>query len=62
MIPVAKPWIGEAEAEAVRRPLLSGWVTQGPEVEAFEREFAAYVGASTPAPFPIVPSRCISRY
>lgn len=45
MIPVAKPWIGEAEAEAVRRPLLSGWITQGPEVEAFEREFAAYVGA-----------------
>jgi dTDP-4-amino-4,6-dideoxygalactose transaminase len=45
MIPVAKPWIGEAEAEAVRRPLLSGWVTQGPEVEAFEREFAVYVGA-----------------
>jgi len=45
MIPVAKPWIGEAEAEAVRRPLLSGWVTQGPEVESFEREFAAYVGA-----------------
>ena len=23
----------------------SGWVTQGPEVAAFEREFAAYVGA-----------------
>jgi perosamine synthetase len=45
MIPVAKPWIGEAEAEAVRRPLLSGWVTQGPEVEAFEHEFASYVGA-----------------
>jgi perosamine synthetase len=45
MIPVAKPWIGEAEAEAVRRPLLSGWVTQGPELEAFEREFAALVGA-----------------
>src|SRR5512146_3156917 len=44
MIPVAKPWIGEAEAEAVRRPLLSGWVTQGPEVVAFEREFASYVG------------------
>jgi dTDP-4-amino-4,6-dideoxygalactose transaminase len=43
-IPVAKPWIGEAEAEATRRPLLSGWVTQGPEVAAFEREFAAYVG------------------
>jgi perosamine synthetase len=45
LIPVAKPWIGEAEAEAARRPLLSGWVTQGPEVAAFEAEFAAAVGA-----------------
>ncbi len=45
MIPVAKPWIGEEEADAARRPLLSGWVTQGPEVAAFEREFAAFVGA-----------------
>jgi perosamine synthetase len=42
---VARPWIGEAEAEAARRPLLSGWVTQGPEVAAFEAEFAAAVGA-----------------
>lgn len=45
LIPIAKPWIGEAEAEAVRRPILSGWVTQGPEVAAFEREFAAAVSA-----------------
>jgi dTDP-4-amino-4,6-dideoxygalactose transaminase len=45
VIPVARPWIGEAEAEAARRPLLSGWVTQGPEVAAFEREFAEVVGA-----------------
>jgi perosamine synthetase len=44
-IPVAKPWMDEREVEAVRRPLLSGWVTQGPEVAAFEREFADYVGA-----------------
>ncbi len=44
-VPVARPWIGEEEAEAVRRPLLSGWVTQGPEVAAFESEFAAAVGA-----------------
>jgi perosamine synthetase len=44
-IPIAKPWIGEAEAEAAKRPIMSGWVTQGPEVAAFEQEFAAYVGA-----------------
>lgn len=44
-IPITKPWMDEREAEAARRPLLSGWVTQGPEVAAFEREFADYVGA-----------------
>lgn len=44
-IPVAKPWMDEREVEAARRPILSGWVTQGPEVAAFEREFAAYMGA-----------------
>lgn len=45
MIPVARPWMGEEEAAAARRAILSGWVTQGPEVAAFEREFAAAVGA-----------------
>lgn len=44
-IPVARPVLGEPEAEAARRAILSGWVTQGPEVAAFEREFAAAVGA-----------------
>lgn len=43
---MARPWMGEAEAEAARRVILSGWITQGPEVAAFEREFAAAVGAS----------------
>src|SRR6185295_9018861 len=46
MIPVARPWMDEQEAEAARRPILSGWDTQGPEVAAFEREFADAVGAT----------------
>lgn len=45
-IPVAKPWTDEREVEAVSRVIRSGWVTQGPEVAAFEKEFAEFVGAS----------------
>src|SRR5450432_54550 len=44
-IPVARPHLGEEEVSAAGRAILSGWVTQGPEVAAFEREFAAYVQA-----------------
>jgi len=45
-IPIARPNLGEAEAEAARRAILSGWTTQGPEVAAFEAEMASYVGAA----------------
>jgi dTDP-4-amino-4,6-dideoxygalactose transaminase len=44
-IPVARPSLGQEEVSAAGRAVLSGWVTQGPEVAAFEKEFAAYVGA-----------------
>ncbi|NOT24488.1 MAG: DegT/DnrJ/EryC1/StrS family aminotransferase [Acidobacteria bacterium] len=39
------PSIGDAEAGEVMAVLQSGWLTTGPRVERFEREFAAYVGA-----------------
>ncbi len=39
-IPAAKPIIGEEERDAVDRVLRSGMVAQGPEVAAFEKEFA----------------------
>jgi dTDP-4-amino-4,6-dideoxygalactose transaminase len=43
MIPAAKPLIGDDEREAVDRVLRSGMIAQGPEVAAFEREFADQV-------------------
>jgi len=45
VIPIIKPWLGEAEAEAARAAILSGWVAQGPRVRRFETAFAARVGA-----------------
>jgi dTDP-4-amino-4,6-dideoxygalactose transaminase len=45
MIPITRPCIEKEEAEAASRVILSGWITQGPEVAAFEQEFAESVGA-----------------
>jgi perosamine synthetase len=44
-IPITAPCIDEREIEAASRPLRTGWLTQGPEVAAFESEFAATVDA-----------------
>ncbi len=41
-IPPAKPIIGDEEREAVDRVLRSGMIAQGPEVKAFEEEFAEH--------------------
>lgn len=38
--------IGDEEIEAVSRVLRSGWLSSGPEVAAFEAEFAAALGVS----------------
>ncbi len=46
MIPIAMPMLDATEADAAHQAILSGWVSQGPQVGAFERDFAAYVGAT----------------
>lgn len=40
-IPIAIPSLSDDEWQAVREPLLSGWLTQGPKVSQFEKEFSA---------------------
>jgi dTDP-4-amino-4,6-dideoxygalactose transaminase len=44
-VPITRPALGDAEIGEVTRVVKSGWITQGPEVVAFEKEFAAAVGA-----------------
>ncbi|HKT61224.1 MAG TPA: DegT/DnrJ/EryC1/StrS aminotransferase family protein [Gemmatimonadales bacterium] len=43
-LPFAKPDITDEEISAVVSVLRSGWLTTGPEVQAFEQEFAAALG------------------
>ncbi len=43
-IKIASPVLGEEELQAIKRVLESGILAHGPEVEAFEKEFAEYVG------------------
>ncbi|WP_392424040.1 DegT/DnrJ/EryC1/StrS family aminotransferase [Barrientosiimonas humi] len=44
LIPPAKPLIGDEERAAVDRVMRSGMLAQGPEVAAFETEFADHFG------------------
>ncbi|MBI5609276.1 MAG: DegT/DnrJ/EryC1/StrS family aminotransferase [Deltaproteobacteria bacterium] len=45
MIPIIQPLFGPEEQAAVAAVLRSGWVVQGPRVEAFESDLAAIGGA-----------------
>src|SRR5262249_33569408 len=44
-IPIVRPDLGDPEVAEASRVIRSGWITQGPEVAAFEKEFAQAVGA-----------------
>jgi perosamine synthetase len=44
-VPFARPRFYGGEAEALAAVIESGWVSQGPRVQAFEQAFAARVGA-----------------
>jgi perosamine synthetase len=44
--PITALDLGDQETLAIQKVLSSGWIMQGPEVEAFEREFSCYTGAS----------------
>jgi len=41
VVHIARPDTGEEEWQALREPLESGWLTQGPKVAQFEKAFAA---------------------
>ena len=62
MIPISKPYIGEAEKQAVMEVLESGMLAQGPRTAKLEEQFAAGVRRqSTPSPPPPARRRCTSR-
>lgn len=53
-IPITKPFFGSEELEAIQKLLESGWVVQGPYVEAFEDKFSNFTGTS----FSVATSSC----
>src|SRR5579862_1061631 len=55
-IPITRPVLGDAELEAVRGALESGWVVQGPRVAEFESRFASFIGS----PHAVATSSCTS--
>ncbi|MEW6237271.1 MAG: DegT/DnrJ/EryC1/StrS aminotransferase family protein [Candidatus Omnitrophota bacterium] len=46
LLPITKPVFDEDELELIARTLESGWVAQGPNVQAFEEQFRQFCGAA----------------
>ena len=43
-IDFARPYFGDEERKAVNDVMAGYWLANGAQVEAFEKEFAAYIG------------------
>ena len=43
-LPFSRPQIGQEEIDEVVDSLKSGWITSGPKVQKFERQFAGFTG------------------
>ena len=53
-IPITIPELDDSEIQEISRVIKSGWITQGPEVAEFEREFCKYVNSD----FAVAVSSC----
>ncbi|MFB6346331.1 MAG: DegT/DnrJ/EryC1/StrS family aminotransferase [bacterium] len=55
-IPITKPYFTQQDKEMVQKPLESGWVVQGEQVEEFENTFASFCDAG----YGVATSSCTS--
>jgi perosamine synthetase len=44
IVPNARPYLDEADHQAIQKVVASGWIAEGDEIGAFESDFASFVG------------------